>query len=320
MRALTGVQPSGIAHLGNLFGAMLPSIALSEQHPGSVIFLADLHALTTVQDREKLKKSTLDLATDLLALGIDPEKTIFFRQSDVPAHCELAWILSTIAPTGLLNRAHAFKDKTARGFEPSVGLFIYPVLQAADILLYDADIVPVGKDQKQHLEIARDLATKFNTIFGETFLLPEPQISEETAVVPGTDGQKMSKSYGNTIEIFAPENLLKKQIMGIVTDSKTVEEPKKPEGNPIFEIFKLFANPSEIEVFAAQFRGGNFGYGDAKKILFEKVNDFLKPFRERREEYAKNPKQVLEILKKGAERANILAARKMEKVRKKVGL
>ena len=320
MRALAGVQRSGIAHLGNLFGAMLPSIALSEQHPGSVIFLADLHALTTVQDREKLKKSTLDLATDLLALGLDPEKTIFFRQSDVPAHCELAWILSTIAPTGLLKRAHSFKDKTTRGFEPSVGLFTYPVLMAADILLYDPEVVPVGKDQKQHLEIARDLATKFNTTFGETFSLPEPQISEETAVVPGTDGQKMSKSYGNTIEIFAPEKLLKKQIMGIVTDSKTVEESKDPEGNPIFEIFKLFANSEEVEAFAAKFRGGNFGYGDAKKILFETVNYFLKPFRERREEYAKNPKQVLEILEKGAERANILAARKMEKVRKKVGL
>jgi len=320
MRALTGVQPSGTAHLGNLFGAMLPAIALSEQHPGSVIFLADLHAITTVQDREKLKKSTLDLATDLLALGLDPEKTIFFRQSDVPAHCELAWILGTIAPMGLLKRAHSFKDKTARGFEPSVGLFTYPVLMAADILLYDPEVVPVGKDQKQHLEITRDIATKFNTTFGETFSLPEPQISEETAVVPGTDGQKMSKSYGNTIEIFAPENLLKKQIMGIVTDSKTVEEPKEPEGNPIFEIYKLFASPSEITAFAAQFRGGNFGYGDAKKILFEKANDFLKPFREKREEYAKNPKQVSEILEIGARRANTIALRKMEKVRKKVGL
>ncbi len=320
MRALTGIQPSGTAHLGNLFGAMLPAISLSKQHPGSVIFLADLHALTTVQDSAKLKSSILDLATDLLALGLDPEKTIFFRQSAVSAHSELAWILGTLAPVGLLKRAHSYKDKTARGFEPSVGLFTYPVLMAADILLYDPEVVPVGKDQKQHLEIARDIATKFNATFGEAFSLPEPLISEETAVVPGTDGQKMSKSYGNTIEIFAPENLLKKQIMSIVTDSKTVEEPKNPEGNPIFEIYKLFAEKSEIEDFASKFRGGNFGYGDAKKMLFEKANAFLAPFRARRAEYAQNPEKVREILEKGAEKANFLAAKKMEKIRKKVGL
>ncbi len=320
MRALTGIQPSGTAHLGNLFGAMLPAISLSKQHPGSVIFLADLHALTTVQDSAKLKSSILDLATDLLALGLDPEKTIFFRQSAVSAHSELAWILGTLAPVGLLKRAHSYKDKTARGFEPSVGLFTYPVLMAADILLYDPEVVPVGKDQKQHLEIARDLATKFNATFGEAFSLPEPLISEETAVVPGTDGQKMSKSYGNTIEIFAPEDLLKKQIMSIVTDSKTVEEPKDPEGNPIFEIYKLFAEKSEIEDFASKFRGGNFGYGDAKKMLFEKANTFLVPFRARRAEYAQNPEKVREILEKGAEKANFLAAKKMEKIRKKVGL
>lgn len=282
--------------------------------------IADLHALTTVQEKEKLKKSTLDLSIDLLALGLDSEKTIFFRQSDVSAHSELAWILSTIAPMGLLKRAHSYKDKTARGFDASVGLFTYPILMAADILLYDADIVPVGKDQKQHMEIARDLAQKFNSVYGDIFKIPGWQISEETGVIPGTDGQKMSKSYGNTIDIFAPENVLKKQIMGIVTDSKSVESPKEPKGNPIFEMYKLFADKVETEAFAEKFRAGNFGYGDAKKILFEKTNEFLKPLREKRDETAKHPKKVLEILEKGGERANILAKRKMEKVRKKVGL
>jgi tryptophanyl-tRNA synthetase len=320
MRALTGIQPSGTAHLGNLFGAMLPAIQLSRQNDQCIIFLADLHALTTVHDPKKLSDSVLDLAIDLLALGLDPEKTIFFRQSDVPAHTELAWILSTLAPMGLLQRAHSFKDKTAKGIEPTVGLFTYPVLMAADILLYDPDVVPVGKDQKQHLEIARDLAEKFNHHFGETFVLPEPQISEQTAVVPGVDGQKMSKSYGNTIEIFADEKVLKKQIMSIVTDSTDVDEPKEPEGNTIYEIYKLFASEDDCRDLADRFRAGGMGYGHAKKELLEKANSYLQPLREKREQMAADTDFVADILKEGAQKAKDIADQKLEVVKERIGL
>lgn len=320
MRALTGIQPSGTAHLGNLFGAMLPAIELSQNHDQCVIFLADLHALTTVHDAKKLHDSITDLAIDLLALGLDPEKTIFFRQSEVPSHSELAWILSTLAPMGLLQRAHSFKDKTVKGIEPNVGLFTYPVLMAADILLYDPDVVPVGKDQKQHLEIARDLAEKFNHRFGETFILPEPQISQETAVIPGIDGQKMSKSYGNTIEIFADEKSLKKQIMSIVTDSTDVEEPKEPNGNTIYEIYKLFSTKAEQEDLANRFRAGGMGYGHAKKELFEKANTSLKPLREKREQIAANKDFVTDVLRTGAQKAQKIAQQKLDEVKTRVGL
>ena len=320
MRALTGIQPSGTAHIGNLFGAMLPVIELSKKHEDTIVFLADLHALTTVHDTEKLKEDSIKLAADILALGLDPEKTIFFRQSRVSAHAELAWVLSTIAPMGLLERAHSYKDKVAKGIDASVGLFTYPVLMAADILLYKPDAVPVGKDQKQHLEIARDLAQKFNHIFGETFPLPEPIISEETAVIPGIDGQKMSKSYGNTINIFGTEKQLKKQIMSIVTDSTPVEDPKKPEGNTIYELYKLFANAEEVAQLAADFRAGGMGYGEAKKRLFEKANAFLSPFREKREALLKNSKKLEEILENGAKKANAMAEKTLEEVYKKVGL
>lgn len=320
MHALTGVQPSGTAHIGNLFGAMLPVIELSQKHPNSFVFLADLHALTTVQDAKKLKEDSLKLAADILALGLNPETTIFFRQSSVAAHAELAWILSTIAPMGLLERAHSYKDKVAKGIDASVGLFTYPILMAADILLYKPNFVPVGKDQKQHLEIARDLAQKFNHLFGETFVLPEPIISEETAVIPGIDGQKMSKSYGNTIDIFGTEKQLKKQIMSIVTDSAEVEEKKEPEGNTIYELYKLFATEEEVQQMAADFRAGGMGYGDAKKRLFEKANTFLAPFREKREALLQNPKELEEILEIGKKKAEVRAQRMLEKVYKKVGL
>ncbi|QQS58858.1 tryptophan--tRNA ligase [Candidatus Peregrinibacteria bacterium] len=320
MRALTGIQPSGIAHLGNLFGAMFPIIDLAKEHEGSIIMLADLHTLTTVQNATQLRKNTFNMAVDLLALGLDPEKTIFFRQSDVPAHAELTWILSTITPMGLLQRAHSFKDKTAKGIEASTGLFTYPVLMAADILLYDADMVPVGKDQKQHLEITRDIGQKFNHLFGETFLLPEPIISEETAVVPGIDGEKMSKSYGNTIEIFADEKTLKKQIMSIVTDSAPVEAPKDPERNTIFQLYCLLASKEEQEVFAEQFRAGGLGYGKAKNILFEKANAFLAPLRAARQKIENDKEKVEKILEKGAEKARFLAEKKMQKVKRRVGL
>ena len=320
MRALTGIQPSGTAHLGNLFGAMQPIVDLCDRYENSVCFLANLHALTTVQDAQRLDRYTFDIAVDLLTLGIDPDKTIFFRQSDVPEHCELTWILSTLAPMGLLQRAHSFKDKTAKGFEPSVGLFTYPVLMACDILLYDADVVPVGKDQKQHLEITRDLAEKFNHTFGETFALPEPQISEETAAVPGTDGQKMSKSYGNTIEIFAEEKALKKQIMGIVTDSTPVDEPKQPEGNTIYQLYCLFADEAEQSALAEKFRAGGMGYGDAKKVLFEKANAYLAPLREKRAALAAKPDFVEDVLSEGARKARLIAGKKMEEVKRKVGV
>lgn len=320
MHALTGVQPSGTAHIGNLFGAMLPVIKLSQKYPNSFVFLADLHALTTVHNAKKLKEDSLKLAADILALGLNPETTLFFRQSRVSAHAELAWVLSTIAPMGLLERAHSYKDKVAKGIDASVGLFTYPILMAADILLYKPNFVPVGKDQKQHLEIARDLAQKFNHIFGETFILPEPIISEETAVIPGIDGQKMSKSYGNTIDIFGTEKQLKKQIMSIVTDSAEVEEKKEPEGNTIYELYKLFATKEERVQMAADFRAGGMGYGNAKKRLFEKANSFLSPFREKREELLKNPKKIEDILEKGAEKAEVRAQRMLEKVYKKVGL
>lgn len=320
MRALTGIQPSGIAHLGNLFGAMLPIVKLCKQHENSVVMIADLHSLTTVHDAQKLRSYTFDVAVDLLALGIDPEKTIFFRQSEIPEHAELTWILSTVTSFGLLKRAHSFKDKIAKGFEPSTGLFIYPVLMACDILLYDADIIPVGKDQKQHLEMTRDIAEKFNHTFGETFKLPEPQISEQTAVVPGIDGQKMSKSYGNTIEIFADEKTLKKQVMSIVTDSKPVEAPKEPKGNTIFEIFRLFANEAEQAEFAARFRAVGMGYGDAKKALFEKANSFLSPLREKRAQIAANPEYVREVLAAGAQKARVIAEKKLQVVKERVGL
>ncbi len=320
MRALTGIQPSGITHLGNLFGAMLPIVDLCKANPGSVCMLVNLHALTTVHDAKQLSQNTFDLAVDMLALGIDPKETIFFRQADVPQHTELTWILSTLTPMGLLQRAHSFKDKTAKGIEASVGLFIYPVLMACDILLYDADVVPVGKDQKQHLEIARDLAEKFNHTFGETFVLPEPQISEATAVVPGVDGEKMSKSYGNTIEIFADEKTLKKQIMGIVTDSTPVEEPKEPKGNTIYQLYCLFADDAEKAEFAARFRAGGMGYGDAKKILFEKANAFLSPLRDKREQILAKPDFVEDVLIEGAKKACSIAGKKMEEVKAKVGV
>jgi len=238
----------------------------------------------------------------------------------VPSHCELAWILSTLAPMGLLQRAHSFKDKTAKGIDPTVGLFTYPVLMAADILLYEPDIVPVGKDQKQHLEIARDLAEKFNHHFGETFTLPEPQISEETAVIPGIDGQKMSKSYGNTIEIFADEKALKKQIMSIVTDSTGVEEAKEPEGNTIYEIYKLFSTSTEQEELAKRFRAGGMGYGHAKKELLEKANAYLAPLREKREQIANNSDFISDVLAEGAKKARAIADAKLEEVKRSVGL
>jgi tryptophanyl-tRNA synthetase len=318
-RILTGFQPSGVLHIGNYFGAIRPIVEM--QGRGEVfVFLADLHALTSLQDAARLRDYSRTAALDLLACGLDPERTVFWRQSDVPEHSELMWVLSTVTPTGLLERAHAYKDKIARGQSANAGLFIYPVLQAADILLYDADLVPVGKDQKQHLEITRDVAGKINEAYGPVFKLPEPDIPENIATIPGLDGQKMSKSYGNTIDIFMGEKALRKRIMGIVTDSTPLEAPKDPEGSYLVELYRLFASPEQVEEMKASFRAGGTGYGHYKQQLFETVWTFFAPMRQRREELLADPGQVDEILRRGAERASAVARETMDRVRTAVGL
>jgi tryptophanyl-tRNA synthetase len=320
-RILSGVQPSGNPHLGNYLGAMKNHIAMQEEYD-SFIFIADLHALTTVRDAKKLHGLSLELAIDYLALGLDPEKTIFFRQSDVADHSELAWILSCITPMGLLERAHAYKDAVAKGTkDQTAGLFTYPVLMAADILMYRPDLVPVGKDQKQHIEIARDVAIKFNDTFGETFKLPEPYIPKEVATIIGTDGErKMSKSYGNVIEFFADETVLKKQVMGIKTDSTPVEAPKNPDDSAIYKLYCHFASPEEQKELAEKFKKGGMGYGDAKKILLAKILEYFGEAREKRIELQKDLSYVKSVLKKGAERAQKEATKMMAEVRAKTGL
>ncbi len=319
-RILTGIQPSGTLHIGNYFGAMRPVIGLQGQ--GEVfVFLADLHALTSLRDAAALRATSREAAVDLLACGLDPDWTVFWRQSDVPYHAELMWILSTVTPMGLMERMVAYKDKVARGISSNVGLFTYPILQAADILLYDADLVPVGKDQKQHLEATRDIAVKMNEAFGGGVLkLPEPQISEDVALVPGLDGQKMSKSYGNTIDIFAGEKALRKRVMGIVTDSTPLEDPKDPEGSLIVELYRQFATADEVEEMRGEFRAGGVGYGHFKQRLFEAVWTYFAPLRERRAELEARPDYVDDVLRDGARRAGEVAERTMERVRRAVGL
>lgn len=318
-RFLTGIQPSGGFHLGNYFGAMRPLVEMQER--GQVFaLLVDLHALTSVRDGAALREYTQRAAIDFLAVGIDPERSVFFRQSDVSEHAELMWVLSTMTPMGLLERAHAYKDKVARGLSATHALFAYPVLMAADILLYDADIVPVGKDQKQHLEIARDIVVKVNEAFGDVLKLPEPEIAEDLATVPGLDGQKMSKSYGNTIELFTPEKALRKRVMGIVTDSTPLEAPKDPEGSTIIELYRLVAPPEAVETMIADFHAGGVGYGEFKQRLFEAIRDYFAPFRERREALVEDPERVEQILREGAERAREVAGTTFGRVRRAVGL
>jgi tryptophanyl-tRNA synthetase len=314
MRILTGIQPSGSPHLGNYFGMMQPTLKLAESAE-TFIFIADLHALTSVHDAQKLKQSTLEVAIDFLALGLDPEKVVFYRQSAIQGHTELSWILSTLTPVGLLERAHSYKDKVAKGLEANAGLFTYPVLMASDILLYDAQAVPVGRDQKQHLEITRDLAQKFNHQFGETFILPEGKIPPETAVVPGLDGQKMSKSYNNTIEIFASDGEVIKKVKAIVTDSKGIDEAKDPE-SPLVKIAELFLSPEKI----AEYLKGGVGNGDFKETLAEAINTYFAPYKSLRAALAKDQDQVKEILQKGAEKAQAIATKKLQEVKKQVGL
>ena len=319
MRILSGIQPSGTPHLGNYFGMMKPAIDLQDLGE-ALYFLADLHALTTVQNAAALRANSTELAVDFLACGLDPKRSVFFRQSAVPAVTELAWILSTVTPMGLLERCHSFKDKTARGLAASHGLFAYPVLMAADILLYDSDLVPVGRDQKQHLEVTRDIAIKMNETFGDIFKLPQPSIREDTAVVPGLDGAKMSKSYHNTIEIFAPENVLKKKIMGIKTDSTPIDLPKQTENSAILGLYKLVASPADYQSMEDDFRRGGIGYGDFKKRLFAATWEFFAPQRARRAEILADPGLVESILAEGAVKASDIANPIMQRVRQAVGL
>ncbi|MGQ9589124.1 MAG: tryptophan--tRNA ligase [Planctomycetota bacterium] len=319
MRYLSGIQPSGTLHLGNYFGAMRRHVERQAEHE-CFYFIAEYHALTTVRDPAALRANILGVALDYLAVGLDPQKTVFFRQSHVPEVTELAWVLSTVTPMGLLERAHSYKDKIAKGIEPSHGLFAYPVLMAADILIYDSDRVPVGQDQKQHIEMTRDMAQKFNLAYGETFVVPEADIEESTAVVPGIDGAKMSKSYGNTIEMFAPEKEIWKAISRIVTDSSGVADPKDPEKSVVYHLYALLATPEERDEMARKFRAGGYGYGDAKKELYRKCLEHFGPYRERRAELARDPGAVLDILEEGGRRAREVARRTMERVYERVGL
>jgi tryptophanyl-tRNA synthetase len=319
MRILSGVQPSGNLHLGNYFGMMLPALRLQEEGE-AFYFIADYHALTSVRNPADLRQFTHGVALDFLACGLDPHRTAFFRQSDVPMVTELAWILAPLSPMGLLERCHSYKDKLARGLPASVGLFTYPILMAADILLYDSDLVPVGQDQKQHLEVTRDLAGKFNEHYGETFRLPEPRIQESTAIVPGLDGEKMSKSYQNTIELFLAESALRKKVMGIKTDSTPVEEPKALEGSVILALYRLVAPADEVNKMINSFHTGGTGYGDYKKQLFAAVMDYFAPMRARRTHYEAHPEEVEAVLQAGAAKARAVAETVMERVRRAVGL
>lgn len=318
-RILSGIQPSGALHIGNYFGAIRQHIALQEQNE-CYYFVANYHALTSITQKERLEEYSFMVAVDYLALGLDPQKATLFLQSDVPEVTELAWILSTRTPMGLLERAHSYKDKLARGLSPNHGLFAYPVLMAADILIYDSELVPVGKDQKQHLEMTRDIALKFNNTYGETLTLPEELILPEMAVVPGIDGQKMSKSYDNTIEMFSDYQNLKARVMSIVTDSTPLEAPKDPDKSTIYQLYKLFSSPEEASEMREKFLAGGYGYGHAKKALLEKIWTYFEPHRQRREELLQNRDFVLDVLRKGARTARAKAASVMSRVREACGI
>ncbi len=319
MRILSGIQPSGAVHVGNYFGMMLPAVELQEKGE-AYLFIADYHALTSSPAPDALRERIEGVAADFLACGLNPDKTVFFRQSDIPQIPELTWILSCVTPMGLLERCHSYKDKVAHGISPNHGLFAYPVLMAADILMYDSNIVPVGKDQKQHVEVTRDIAQRFNGAYGEIFTIPEPQIKDEVAVVPGTDGQKMSKTYDNTLELFGDEKALKKKIMSIITDSTPVEAPKDPEKCNVFAIYKLLASPQQVEAMRGKYAAGNYGYGHAKKELLEAFMEYFKPLREKRRELIADKTYLASVLRKGAEKAGATAARTMKRVRAAVGL
>ena len=320
MRILSGIQPSGTLHIGNYFGMMKPSVEL--QHQGEAFyFIADYHSMTTLFDPKVRKANTLNVALDFLACGLDPKKTSLFRQSDVPEVTELSWIITTVTPMGLLERCTSYKDKIARGISPYHGLFAYPVLMAADILIYDSNVVPVGKDQKQHVEVTRDIAVKFNEAYGQTFVLPEPRIREEVASVPGTDGQKMSKSYDNTIEIFGEEKVLRKKLMSLVMDSRTPQEPKPDaEKNIAIQLLKHLASPEVSKDYEDRLRAGGLGYGDLKKALFEHYWNYFATARARRAELAADLPYVESVLKESAAKARAIAQKVLKRARVASGL
>jgi tryptophanyl-tRNA synthetase len=320
MRILSGIKPSGKLHIANYFGMMRPALELAQKGE-AFYFIADYHALTTVRDPAELRENSLDIALDFLACGLDPNRTVFYRQSDVPQVTELTSILLNLTPVPMLENAHAYKDAIAQGVKPNGGLFTYPVLMAADILIVQGERVPVGKDQKQHLEIARDIAAAFNRQFGEVFVVPEADIRPDVATLPGTDGRKMSKSYDNTLEIFGDEKTTKKKVMSIVTDSQPVEAPKKDlDKNIPLQLYRLVSSPDKARGLESKLAGGGYGYGDAKKELLVALMDYFAPYRQKRAELVKNLDYVREVLRKGAERANAVANETMAKVRKAVGL
>jgi tryptophanyl-tRNA synthetase len=318
-RILSGIQPSGQLHIGNYFGMMKTMISNMETSD-LYVFIVDLHALTSVQDRDKLRRGTLEAAADFIALGLDPNRCTFWVQSDVPEVCELMWVLSTLTPMGLLERCHSYKDKVAKGIAASHGLFSYPVLMAADILLFQSEVVPVGKDQKQHLEVARDIAIKFNNSFGDTFVVPEPAISETTAIVPGLDGQKMSKSYGNTIPIFLDDKPLRKKVMSVQTDATPVEDPKDPEKCNLYALLKLFASKEKLAEVHDLYVNGGAAYGYIKQDLYELIRDYYADARKKKKELLANQDYLREVLGKGRDKARAKAAKTLDLVRDRVGL
>ncbi|MCK4903132.1 MAG: tryptophan--tRNA ligase [Candidatus Marinimicrobia bacterium] len=317
-RVLSGIQPSGQLHIGNYFGMMSPMIQYQEQNE-LYCFIVDYHALTTINDRKLLEANTLNAAMDFLALGLDPDKSIFWIQSDVPQVTELTWLLSTITGMGLLERATSYKDKIARGISPNVGLFSYPILMAADILCFGADLVPVGKDQKQHLEMTRDIAQRFNKIYGDVFIVPDADINKSLQLIPGIDGQKMSKSSGNDIPIFADEKIIRKKIMSITTDSTPIEEPKD-KNSPLFHIYSLFLNKNEKKALELRYDNPGLRYGDIKKELFDKNIEFFQPYCEKRKYLEKHKDYVLKVLKEGSDKASHTAYKYLTKVRTAMGL
>jgi tryptophanyl-tRNA synthetase len=320
-RVLSGIQPSGRLHLGNYLGAIRQYLQLQEQGHQCFYFIANYHAMTSLQDKAELEEATMHVAMAYLALGIDPERSVFFVQSDVPEVTELCWILNTVCPVSLMQKATSYKDKVARGLSANMGLFDYPVLQAADIVIYDSHLVPVGQDQKQHIEITRDVAGRFNQTYGrEVLVLPEPYIVPEVAIVPGIDGQKMSKSYDNTIEIFATPKQTAKRCAQIVTDSTPLEAPKNPERCNVFALLKLLAGPTEIEEIAAKYRAGGYGYGHAKGRLAELINELFAPARQRYAELEKDPDNVRQIIAQGGKKARLVAQATMQRIRDAAGI
>ena len=320
MRVLSGIQPSGKLHIGNYFGAMRQYLHLQSQGNECFYFIANYHAMTSVQDGRNLQEYTAEIARGYLAVGIDPEKSVFFRQSDVPEVCELTWILSCVTPMGLLKRCHSYKEKVDQGLPPSHGLFCYPVLQAADILIYNSNLVPVGQDQKQHVEVTRDIAIKFNNTYGEILTIPEAYILSDSAVVPGVDGRKMSKSYDNALELFEPAGRIKKKIMRIVTDSTPVEDPKDPQKCTVFALLSMATSEEETKQWEERYRRGAMGYGEAKKRLAELINELLDPFRQRYDELAKDSDYVEDVLREGGKKARKVALELMEKVHSSTGI